>query len=97
MCDRYVLAFSGNVVEFDRASYLMDRDLLDQTIRAMRHEQTTCPRWDARYDEQWVWGYYWERHLEHYGEPFMPNVNPNWDREAPPTASSPARRRRRKR
>jgi hypothetical protein len=47
MCDRYVLAFSGNVVEFDRASYLMDRDLLDQTIRAMRHEQTTCPRWDA--------------------------------------------------
>jgi hypothetical protein len=62
MFHTYVLTFSGNVVDIDRASFLMDRELYDGAIKAMRHEQATCPRPDARYSAQWVWDYYCERH-----------------------------------
>jgi hypothetical protein len=90
MFHTYVRAASGNVVDFDRASFLMDRDLLDQAIRAMRHEQATQPRPDAPYGAQWVWDHYCELHLEHYGKSFVADANPRWDRENPPAASSPA-------
>ena len=44
MFHNYVLASSGTVVDFDRASFLMNRDLLQEAIDAMRHERATCPR-----------------------------------------------------
>ena len=66
-------------VDFDRASYLMDKDLLQEAIDAMKHEQSTCPRWDATYGAQWVWDEYCERHAEKYGEYFRPDVDPTWD------------------
>lgn len=80
MFHTYVMAASGNVVDIDRASFLMDRELYDDAIKAMRHEQATCPRPDARYSAQWVWDYYCQRHCERYGEAFVPNVDPEWDR-----------------
>ena len=43
----YVLAGSGTVVDFDSASLLMDKDLLQQTINAMQHERDHEPRWDC--------------------------------------------------
>ena len=73
-----ILAYSGTVVDFDRASFLMDRDLLAQSIRAMVGEKNTMPRWDADYGAQWVWDYYCQRHIEKYGESFVPNVKPHW-------------------
>jgi hypothetical protein len=80
MFHTYVLAHSGNVVDFGRASLLMDRNLLAKSIRAMIREQNTCPRWDAHYGAQWVWDYYCQRHYERFGIFFVPNVDPSWDR-----------------
>jgi hypothetical protein len=74
-----VLAFSGTVVDFDRASWLMDRELLAQSMRAMTKERNTNPRWDARYGAQWVWDYYCARHAEKYDVAFGPDVIPHWD------------------
>jgi hypothetical protein len=57
-----VLAASGTVVDFDRASFLMDKDLLQASIDAMRDEQQNAPRWDANYGAQWVWDVRARRH-----------------------------------
>jgi hypothetical protein len=84
----YVLAGSGTVVDFDSASLLMDKDLLQQTINAMQHERDHEPRWDARYGPQWIWDYYCERHWEKFGEWFIPNVTPGWDQSSA-TATEP--------
>ena len=83
MFHTYVLAASGTVVDFDRASYLMDKDLLQQGLDAMRHEQQNAPRHDANYGAQWVWDYYCARHWERYNEPFAPDATPDWDRPSP--------------
>ncbi len=79
MFHTYVLAYSGKSVDIDRASYLMDKDLYAQAIKAMRHERDTDPRHDATYDAQWVWDYYCQRHVEKYGDPFAPQIDPTWD------------------
>lgn len=89
MFHTYVFAETGNEVDFDRASFLMDRDLLKASIEAMRHERDTCPRWDAIYDAQWVWDYYCERHFETYGEYFVPDVDQTWDRPEPLPSKEP--------
>ena len=86
-----VLTWEGRAVDFDRASALMDRDLLATSLRAMMRERNTSPRWDAVYGAQWVWEDYCDRHLERYGEEFGPEINPTWDSlvsqpvSAPPT------------
>ena len=80
MFHTYVRAISGNVIDIDRASFLMDRDLFDDAINAMRQEQATCPRPDANYGAQWVWDYYCQRHRERYGDAFTPDIDPEWDR-----------------
>jgi hypothetical protein len=66
-------------VDFDRASFLMDKELLQRSLDAMKDERDNRPRWDADYGAQWVWDYYCERHHEKFGEPFIPDVDPNWD------------------
>ena len=66
MFDNCVLTASGTPVDFDRAWPLMDRDLLAKSLRAMIRERNTCPRWDAEYGPQWVWGEYCARHFEWY-------------------------------
>ena len=79
MFHTYVLAYSHTMVDFDRASFLMDKDLLQASLDAMKHEQTTCPRWDADYGAQWVWDHYCLLHFDRHGESFGPNVIPHWD------------------
>jgi hypothetical protein len=65
MVRTYVLAASGTVVYFDRASFLMDRKLLQQSRDAMRDERDNRPRSDAVYDAQWIWDHYCQRHRDH--------------------------------
>jgi hypothetical protein len=81
MFHRYVLAYSGKSVDFDRASYLMDQKLLNESRRE-RIKEMNSPhnrRDEIKYSLQWVWDNYCQRHLEKYGESFAPNVNPSWD------------------
>lgn len=66
-------------IDIDRASFLMDKDLLEQSIKAMEYERDNDPRPDASYGAQWVWDYYTQRHLEKYGESFGPDTDPTWD------------------
>jgi hypothetical protein len=86
-----VVAASGKSVAFDRASPLMDKELLQAAIDAMRDEQWDFPGWDARrraqwvvdypgHGAQWVWICYCEAHREKYGGPFRPDVDPTWQR-----------------
>jgi hypothetical protein len=90
MFHTYVLAASGNVVDIDRASFLMDREPLEASIAARDHERDHAPRWDCpAYDAQWVWDHYCQRHVEKYGEYFIPNVDPSWDRPSVPLPAKP--------
>jgi len=57
MFHTYIRAASGNRVDIDRASFLMDRELFETAIEAMRLERDTCPRPDPSYGAQWVWDY----------------------------------------
>ena len=84
MFHTYVRARSGTVVDFDRASFLMDRDLLQVSLDALRDQQKNEPRWTTDDRAQWAWDDYCARHLAHYGEPFSPNVIPGWDQPATP-------------
>jgi hypothetical protein len=81
MFHTYILAHSGNEVDFDRASFLMDEELLDQSIQAMKRERDFHPQSDTTYGAQWVWDHYCGLHQERYGTGFVPNINPRWDRE----------------
>lgn len=84
-----VHASSGNRVHFGRASRLMDRKLLKESIAERNHERDYAPRWDCvGYDAEWVWEHYCQRHWEKYGECFIPDVDPTWDR---PTVPEPAK------
>ena len=89
MFHTYIRASSGTVVDFDRASFLMDRDLLQVSLDALRHEQASKPRTtDDR--AQWAWDNYCTRHLAHYGEPFGPNVIPGWDQPTTTIEQTPS-------
>ncbi|MGO4831304.1 hypothetical protein AB4144_03245 [Rhizobiaceae sp. 2RAB30] len=84
MFHTYVLAASGNQIDIDRASFLMDEELLQNSIDAMKEEMATLPQEDALYGPQWIWGYYCERHAEKYGKCFEPDVSPDWDQGGTP-------------
>lgn len=79
MFHTYVQAHTKNMVDLDRASFLMDRGLYVAAKEAMRKERDESPRHDAIYDAQWVWDYYCQRHVEKYGTPFEPDTDPKWD------------------
>lgn len=97
MFHTYVVARSGNLVDIDRASFLMDKDIFDASIRAMREARAN---WPNPFDEdcarrmgspppkfdaaQWVWDHYCERYVETYGEEFLPDISPDWDEGGPP-------------
>lgn len=79
----YVRA-SGHWVDFDRASVLMDKELLQQAVDAMRNERDNRPSPDASDDAQRVWRDYCRRHREKYSRFFRPDVIPFWEQEPPP-------------
>jgi|EndMetStandDraft_3_1072993.scaffolds.fasta_scaffold23688_4 hypothetical protein len=92
MSHTYVLAESNKWVDFDRASFLMDKDILEEALRVMREE---LANWPDPFDEacarrmgspplkfnapQRVWNYYCKRHKQKYREDFAPNVKSGWD------------------
>jgi len=78
MCPRYVSRYAKGAVDFDRASVLMNKELLKESEAARDFERDNCPRPDADYGVQWIWDYYCERHYEHYGQAFEPDINPDW-------------------
>ncbi len=49
MFHTYVLAASGNKVDIDRASFLMDKEMLQEAIDTMKEEMATCPQEDISY------------------------------------------------
>lgn len=67
------------MIDFDRATWLMDKTLLRQAEVAMDRERIVTPIDRASYDAQWLWDCYCECHWEKYGEGFQPNVDPAWD------------------
>lgn len=80
----YIQTAAKATVDFDRASFLMDRDLLAQSIAAMKQECAGAAQWDADREAQWVWEHYCARHRERYGEPFVADADPGWDQEPKP-------------
>ena len=84
MFHTYVVAMSGTVVDFDRASFLMDRELLDDAFAAIEHERATTADRDTAQDAQWVWSNYCQRHRNLYGTPFGPDIIPGWDHPSKP-------------
>ena len=76
MFHTYILPFHGAPIDFDRAKLIMDREILRQSIKAMNKET----RRDAKIGPQWIWDHYCQRHLERYGNPFRPDIDPTWDR-----------------
>jgi hypothetical protein len=88
MFHTYVLAQSKTVVDIDRASFLMDPDLWQDTLDALRKVK---PRPST--PAQWAWDDYCRRHIETYKEPFGPDVIPGWDQPSPPPPKKPANRR----
>jgi hypothetical protein len=89
MFHTYVLAQSGTTVDIDRASFLMDPDLWQDTRDALRKVK---PRPST--PAQWAWDYYCRRHIETYKEPFGPDVIPGWDQPSPPLPEKPIDRER---
>jgi hypothetical protein len=67
------------LIDIDRASFLMDKMLLAQSIKAMNDERDNNPRDEGIYGAQWIWDFYCERHYEKYGQAFTPDVDPHWD------------------
>lgn len=69
-------------VDFDRASYLMDKTLLQEALTALEEEKNGKNDPPIRCDSdaaQFVWDYYCQRHVEKYGERFTPDADPHWD------------------
>lgn len=91
MFHTYVTASSGAAIDIDRARYLMDDELFEESYREAIDEQfgkrptlfdvMTAERVGrgTTYRAQLTWNKYRDYHLQKYGEPFEPDVNPNWD------------------
>ena len=92
MFHTYVTASSGRKVDIDRARYLMDDELYAEAHRELIKtmspygfnpfdiacfERNVFPTTESKAWE--VWRNYCRRHLAKYGEPFAPDVDPNWD------------------
>jgi hypothetical protein len=87
--NRTIEASSGTLVDFDRASLLMDKELFQRAFDAIRNDRDNCPPWDMSFcGAQRVWDSYCQRHLGRYRKPFAPDVTPGWG-EPPPDPPEP--------
>ena len=69
-------------VDFNRASYLRDKELLQKALDALEEEKNGNNDPPIRCDSdaaQFVWDFYINRHFERYGESFTLHVDPHWD------------------
>ena len=94
MFHTFVISSSGNIVDFDRASYLMDRDLYRRALQEMwrqpskparRRSSRTIHLAESAGQAQIAWNAYCRLHRERYGEPFVADANPTWDRGNQPS------------
>jgi len=67
------------MVDFDRAMVLMDTGLFADSFDAMWRERGSG-EWTDERAAQCVWDHYCRSHAARYGEPFVPDINPTWDR-----------------
>lgn len=65
MFHTYIKASSGNDVDIDRASFVMDMDLFDIALNEISAQR--------------VWDKYCALHEAKYGSKFTPDVDVNWD------------------
>lgn len=92
MFHTYVTTACGTTVDLDRAMFIADRDLADDVLEAAKERHASF-KWDdfdiktaARMGcnltqptlADVFWAAYCQAHLETYGEPFRPNVDPRW-------------------
>jgi hypothetical protein len=82
MFHTYIIGFAGRV-DMGRAQFLMDKELLHQAIEwvaANRQQLIDNHNGEEKYvdENQAIWDWYCERHREKYGEPFRPDIDPNW-------------------
>ncbi len=78
MFHTYVQRRAAGPVDFDRASFLMDKDLLDDVLQNRDEALKNIAVGSNEYGAQWVWDEYCRWHEDQYGEPFKPDVNPDW-------------------
>jgi len=82
MFHTYIRGVHGQQVDFDRASWLMDRELLEEA-KALRGSEKRTPR-DPDTMAQRVWNTYCALHREKYAGDFQPDVDETWDVPAGP-------------
>lgn len=92
MFHTYVCTSVKTQVDIDRARYLMDDELIEEAYKQVLDEQfhgrptpfdiAVAERMGhgAAFRAQQTWNKYCHAHKLRYGEPFEPDVNPDWDR-----------------
>lgn len=66
---------AGNMVDFNRASLIMDREIIGMAIfEAMAAYDNPVDD----YSLQAVWEHYCKLHKEKYGNPFKPDISGDW-------------------
>ncbi len=88
MFHTYITTSCGNKVDIDRASFLMDQELFASATSHASISDCEDVFFDLPDDQesldktypQRVWYWYCEYHNRKYGEPFLPDVKPDWDR-----------------
>jgi hypothetical protein len=82
MFHTYVRGVHGQQIDFDRAAWLMDRELLEEAKALRAGEKRTFRDKDTM--AQRVWSTYCALHREKYAVPFGPDVDASWDVPAGP-------------
>lgn len=80
MFHTYARAASGNVIDLNRAQFLMDKSLIREAIKKV----DALPPFGYHVDpeafslDQAFFDIYCELHRKKYGQSFTPDVDPNW-------------------
>lgn len=84
MFHTYVTAEHGNKVDFDRATWMMDRTLLEEAMVLLNEYAKSKPGLTKESAAMFAWGAYCAGHYLKYGEPFVCDFDPYWDGGSPP-------------
>lgn len=79
MFHTYVLARSGRSVDIDRATFLMDQQLFQQSLDALEGGRRESSLKKPSSAAQEVWDFYCTMHRAKYGTDFVPDVDGEWD------------------
>ena len=78
MFHTYVQRGCGDLVDFDRASFLMDEELLAEAVKIRDEHKRTNSDPSVNYSAQFVWDIYCILHEKKYGVLFPPDIDPTW-------------------